>query len=632
MPSVGITGGTFTTLGTGSVNVVAGHTANVTNVANNGAFYVLNAAALQASETFSNAGSLTISAGPSSAIVRASGSVSFGGVGTIFLTDNGAGGRAILADSGGTITLGATQTVRGFGNIASNNSAIVNNGTINADTNAKTIFIDPVATADGFVNNNLLTATNGGILQINGQFGGGVTNHATISAGTASLVQLQGGIGITGGTFTSSGTGAVEAQAGHTVYIANTVNTGTFNVQNNATLNGSGTLVNNATLSLNPGGGNAIFNCNTGTVVVTGTGTILMNTGIAGSAIIGSSGGALDLAHTIRGIGNIASNNVFIINRGLISASGGQIFIDPIAAANGFQNLGTMRAESGAQLQLNGQFGGGVTNSGLIDIDAGGTLLTNSSHQLSGGTIALQGVWNATNSSNSDVVNFRGAGTLNVSNSARVGVIANGGSLATSRLSAITTSASGRLDLTDNDLVVDYTGATPVTSIRTQIGSAYNGGPWNGSTGITSSSAAAAFATAAKTGLGYLDNTAGAFANFSGQSVDNTSILIKYTYMGDANLDGQVDISDLGILATNWQTAGSWVNGDFTYDGFVDISDLGTLATDWQAGVGSPLGPSFDQALASLGLSGVSVPEPASAVLMAATLLLARRRRIASGV
>ncbi len=52
---------------------------------------------------------------------------------------------------------------------------------------------------------------------------------------------------------------------------------------------------------------------------------------------------------------------------------------------------------------------------------------------------------------------------------------------------------------------------------------------------------------------------------------------------GDANRDRTVDISDLGILATNWQGSGkTFVQGDFNYDGIVDISDLGILATNWQ--------------------------------------------------
>ncbi len=104
------------------------------------------------------------------------------------------------------------------------------------------------------------------------------------------------------------------------------------------------------------------------------------------------------------------------------------------------------------------------------------------------------------------------------------------------------------------------------------------------------------------------------------------SVLVRLTKLGDANVDGFVDISDLGALATSWQTAGLWDNGDFNYDNFIDISDLGALATNWQTGAN---GPSFDQALASVGLGSVSVPEPTSLALLgvATTLLAARRRR-----
>ncbi len=102
-------------------------------------------------------------------------------------------------------------------------------------------------------------------------------------------------------------------------------------------------------------------------------------------------------------------------------------------------------------------------------------------------------------------------------------------------------------------------------------------------------------------------------------------------YDGDANMDGAVDITDLGTLATNWQTGGqSWLGADFTGDDFVDISDLGILATNWQLGVpaGASIG-SFDAALASVGLSGVAVPEPASmSMLVLLAGAAARRRRV----
>jgi hypothetical protein len=114
-------------------------------------------------------------------------------------------------------------------------------------------------------------------------------------------------------------------------------------------------------------------------------------------------------------------------------------------------------------------------------------------------------------------------------------------------------------------------------------------------------------------------------ATWSGQPVTDTSILVKYTYAGDTNLDGQVDVADLGALATNWQAPATWISGDFNYDGVVNVADLGMLATNWQAGVGNPLAPSFSDALASVGLPSTSVPEPVGASLLLAAALKCHR-------
>jgi hypothetical protein len=57
---------------------------------------------------------------------------------------------------------------------------------------------------------------------------------------------------------------------------------------------------------------------------------------------------------------------------------------------------------------------------------------------------------------------------------------------------------------------------------------------------------------------------------------------------GDANHDAVVDVTDLGILATNWQGTGDFLHGDFNYDGTVDVSDLGILATNWQQSLVPP--------------------------------------------
>jgi hypothetical protein len=86
--------------------------------------------------------------------------------------------------------------------------------------------------------------------------------------------------------------------------------------------------------------------------------------------------------------------------------------------------------------------------------------------------------------------------------------------------------------------------------------------------------------------LGIAEASDGGFSPgslFSGVPIDSTSVIVRYTVSGDANLDRTVDITDLGILASNWQQSPRrWSFGDFTFDQTVDIADLGVLASNWQ--------------------------------------------------
>ncbi len=223
------------------------------------------------------------------------------------------------------------------------------------------------------------------------------------------------------------------------------------------------------------------------------------------------------------------------------------------------------------------------------------------------------------------VVYKSGAGTLALPNARQsflkvyngnVRINPNGTATGTSHIDSLWLFAGTRLDLADNDLVTSATNSYYTYSqLIGVIKSGYANGNWSGP-GIMSSSAAA---SGGHTALGVAKATdlfASFPATFSGQTVTDTDVLVKYTYYGDTNLDGQVDVTDLGKLATHWQQTATWSGGDFNYDGFVDVTDLGLLATNWQAGVANPLGPSFPDALREVGLGGVSVPEPAGSVIV----------------
>jgi uncharacterized delta-60 repeat protein len=99
---------------------------------------------------------------------------------------------------------------------------------------------------------------------------------------------------------------------------------------------------------------------------------------------------------------------------------------------------------------------------------------------------------------------------------------------------------------------------------------------------------------------------AAGITNGTGQPLAADEELPFFFLAGDANRDRVVDVSDLGILATNWQQSPrTFSQADFSYDGVVDVTDLGILATNWQKTLPAPAGGS-----AIRGLNPVSSSAP----------------------
>jgi len=80
----------------------------------------------------------------------------------------------------------------------------------------------------------------------------------------------------------------------------------------------------------------------------------------------------------------------------------------------------------------------------------------------------------------------------------------------------------------------------------------------------------------AGTSYSYFVKAGDAMGNISGQSNTVNATTIR---PGDANKDGKVDIFDLSILLTHWQTV--YPAADFNGNGTVDIFDLSILLTNW---------------------------------------------------
>jgi hypothetical protein len=144
------------------------------------------------------------------------------------------------------------------------------------------------------------------------------------------------------------------------------------------------------------------------------------------------------------------------------------------------------------------------------------------------------------------------------------------------------TNWTSTLDLSNNDLDVANGN---LTNLYSQIGQGFNGGASAGTGGIISS--AALSDTTRLTTLGIIQNSNDGAATgtalygngaplglFDGTSPANTDVLIKYTYFGDANLDGKLDGSDYSRIDGAYNTpATGWFNGDFNYDGKINGSD-----------------------------------------------------------
>ncbi len=97
--------------------------------------------------------------------------------------------------------------------------------------------------------------------------------------------------------------------------------------------------------------------------------------------------------------------------------------------------------------------------------------------------------------------------------------------------------------------------------------------------------------------------------------------------VGDANLDGIVDASDLNRVGRNWQQTNiaSWCDGDFNVDGIVDARDLNALGQRWQSDT-----IARSSVVASRTSPTAVVPEPTSSRLQLLLLLGYWVRRKAS--
>jgi hypothetical protein len=500
---------------------------------------------------------------------------------------------------------------------------------------------------------------------------------------------------VSGGTFTNNNSFTVAAassvSATPVVYANQFVNgvAGTFNVNTSTTVSGS--LTNFGTINISSGtlqlasAGN-VFNQSGGTVTLgAGTNFFLPNTGqfnINGGTInlsAGSTPGTFGIVSLLWPNPPIPANpatDLAYINTtavsagqspGLIRLYGGERTFD-IADPNATLTItadilnGSVDKSGPGTLIFNGAEGfTGVLQdlAGTLTIGANASLSVNSISVFSGATLNVIGSLGSIPINNNGTVNFpaTAAGFHVVSlaglslTTGQVSTVAAPAShanrtfleLGLLAFTGTTNSWQGQLDLTSNDLDVENGSLANITN---QVKTGFNGGAWNGQ-GIISSTAAAD--TTHLTTLGVIVNNDGSghalygtgttLGTFDGQSPGLNDVLAKFTYYGDANLDGAVDGSDYTKIDAGFNAdkivpglLTGWYSGDFNYDSKIDGSDY-TLIDNAFNSQGATLGsnPLALVATETAQIAGASsaVPEPGSLGIIGLSIagLLPRRRR-----
>jgi len=366
------------------------------------------------------------------------------------LTTATGGGSAIL--QGNSETLTNADVIEGTGDIGNGSLAVINGGTIDADSSAGTANLT-LNGSGGITNANgatagLLEATSGGTLEIASLAVNNSTGAITANDGVVDVVNatVQGGTlnVLGGGTMETSGTSVLDG----TTHGALTISAGsTYTSTNGSTTDILGTIADKGTIQVNGGGGNNAALDLTGAATLNGGGTVTLTTASGGgSAILQGNGETLTTPDTIQGNGVIGNGSLALTNSGTIDAnvSGGTLTLN---GSGGLTNTGVFEATGGGYLDV----ADALSGAGALKIGA------NSTVELGGATSENATFLSAT-AATLLIDNATTAGEYSgVLNSFAVGDILELGN--TNATSATPTSYNG----TDTTLTVDLSSGGPLT-------------------------------------------------------------------------------------------------------------------------------------------------------------------------
>ncbi|HEX8522916.1 MAG TPA: hypothetical protein VF669_11705 [Tepidisphaeraceae bacterium] len=301
-------------------------------------------------------------------------------------------------------------------------------------------------------------------------------------------------------------------------------------------------------------------------------------------------------------------------------------FTGNLSLANTFTNGGYTITKNGAGVLRIAGTQNNATNSSIVinagklqlDSDAGSTASAQLSIQVgNAGVVGASAQLNATQ-------HLRKL-DIRAGNTAAVG--AGGNKML--HVGTLSVGANAALDLNDADLIVD-TGT--FSTLYNLVLGGYRDSADTTATGIISTTGQT---TPGNPILALFDNVQLRATNwpFGGtETAGAAAILGKYTYLGDADLNGMVTPDDYGAIDSNLgshvgtalQSGGmNWFAGDWNLDGDITPDDY--------SGVDANLGRGENNPLATHGMiaqGAAAVPEPAVLSIFLVTPLFIRRRRI----
>ncbi len=498
----------------------------------------------QSGGTHSLAGYLSLANAPNS-----SGSYALSDSGTLTAANVYIGGSPTASGGSATFSIsGGSATVTGAVQLWNSSSQLdVSGGSLNAGT---------------------LNMVAGTLDQTGGTIGGAC--GITVAGGSATL----GGINnYTGGTIINGGTVAVNNAASLGVSTGGlTINAGTLEVTATFADSRAITLGNtSAAISVDSGATytNSGVLSGTGALNATGAGTLAL------SGINNYTGGTIINGGTVA-VNNAASLGVstggLTINAGTLEVTA--TFADSRAVTLG-DTSSAISVDSGAIYTTSGVLSG----TGALNATGAGTLALSGINNYTGGTTVSGGSLLIAH------VAALGSGGLTID--AGSAQIQNGlTSPAAPFVLPSLTLAGGSLDVTNNSLVI-----RSVTDISSTIRDAVISGR------LTTTVLTAPATPGATTGLGYLTGSSytalTGLTTFGTATVNPNDIVVRWTYAGDINLDGVVDINDFRLMDAGYLMGFSglsghvaeWINGDVTGstpgsppDGIVDYHDFAAAA------------------------------------------------------